>query len=29
VLVTAAGMECISCAAPREVADIEKTIRGR
>lgn len=29
VLVTSAGMECLSCAAPREVADIEKTIRGR
>jgi Xaa-Pro aminopeptidase len=29
VLVTAAGMECISCSAPREVADVERTIRGR
>lgn len=29
VLVTPAGMECLSCAAPREPADVEKTIRGR
>ncbi len=26
VLVTAQGMECLSCAAPRELADVEKTI---
>jgi len=29
VLVTPSGMECLSCAAPREAADVEKTIRGR
>ena len=29
VLVTPAGMECLSCAAPRERADVEKTILGR
>src|SRR5262249_31742854 len=29
VLVTVAGMDCLSCAAPREAADVEKTIRGR
>jgi len=29
VLVTPAGMECLSCAAPRERADVEKTIVGR
>jgi Xaa-Pro aminopeptidase len=26
VLVTAGGMECLSCAAPREAADVEKAI---
>ncbi|HSP93870.1 MAG TPA: aminopeptidase P N-terminal domain-containing protein [Thermoanaerobaculia bacterium] len=26
VLVTPAGMECLSCGAPREIADVEKTI---
>lgn len=26
VLVTASGMECLSCDAPREIADVEKTI---
>ncbi|HTO75798.1 MAG TPA: aminopeptidase P N-terminal domain-containing protein [Thermoanaerobaculia bacterium] len=26
VLVTAAGMDCLSCGAPREIADVEKTI---
>jgi Xaa-Pro aminopeptidase len=26
VLVTSGGMDCLSCAAPREVADLEKTI---
>ena len=26
VLVTASGMECLSCAAPREIADVEKAI---
>jgi len=29
VLVTPEGMECLSCAAPREAADVEKAIRGR
>jgi len=29
VLVTPAGMNCLSCSAPREAADVEKTIRGR
>ena len=29
VLVTPAGMECLSCSAPREPADVERTIRGR
>jgi Xaa-Pro aminopeptidase len=29
VLVTPAGMECLSCAAPRERVDVEKTILGR
>ena len=29
VLVTPAGMECLSCGAPREAADVEKAIRGR
>jgi Xaa-Pro aminopeptidase len=28
VLVTPAGFDCLSCGAPREVADIEKTIGG-
>ena len=26
VLVTASGMECLSCGAPRAVADVEKAI---
>ena len=26
VLVTASGMECLSCEAPREIADVEKAI---
>jgi Xaa-Pro aminopeptidase len=29
VLVTKEGMECLSCAAPREPADVEKAISGR
>ena len=29
VLVTASGMECLSCGAPREIADVEKTIAGK
>ena len=29
VLVTSSGMDCLSCSAPRELADVEKTIRGR
>ncbi len=29
VLVIASGMDCLSCAAPRETNDVEKTIRGR
>jgi Xaa-Pro aminopeptidase len=29
VLVTAAGAECLSCSAPREIADVEKAILGR
>ena len=29
VLVTPAGMDCLSCSAPREPADVERTIRGR
>jgi Xaa-Pro aminopeptidase len=29
VLVTSAGPECLSCAAPREIADVEKAIAGR
>jgi len=29
VLVTPAGAECLSCGAPREIADIEKAIAGR
>jgi Xaa-Pro aminopeptidase len=29
VLVTAAGHECLSCSAPREIADIERAIAGR
>ena len=29
VLVTPSGMECLSCAAPREIADVEKAIQGR
>ncbi len=28
VLVTAGGMECLSCAAPREIPDVEKAIAG-
>ena len=27
VFVTASGMECLSCAAPREIADVEKAMR--
>jgi Xaa-Pro aminopeptidase len=26
VLVTAGGMDCLSCGAPREVAQVERTI---
>jgi Xaa-Pro aminopeptidase len=26
-LVTRDGLECLSCAAPREVADVEKTVK--
>jgi Xaa-Pro aminopeptidase len=29
VLVTPGGMECLSCGAPREAAEVEKAIRGR
>lgn len=29
VLVTKDGMECLSCAAPREIPDVEKAIAGR
>ena len=29
VLVTPGGMECLSCRAPREIADVEKAVRGR
>jgi len=29
VLVTPSGMECLSCAAPREIADVEKAIQAR
>jgi len=29
VLVTPAGAECLSCGAPREIADVEKAIAGR
>jgi len=29
VLVTSSGVECLSCAAPREIADVEKAIAGR
>ena len=29
VLVTPAGMDCLSCAAPREIADVEKAVRDR
>jgi Xaa-Pro aminopeptidase len=29
VLVTASGMDCLSCGAPREAAEVEKAIRGR
>jgi Xaa-Pro aminopeptidase len=29
VLVTPTGMECLSCSAPRELADVEKAIRGK
>jgi Xaa-Pro aminopeptidase len=29
VLVTEKGPECLSCAAPREIADVERAIRGR
>ena len=28
VLVTAGGMDCLSCAAPREIADVEKAMKG-
>ncbi|HVE64950.1 MAG TPA: M24 family metallopeptidase, partial [Thermoanaerobaculia bacterium] len=28
ILVTADASECLSCAAPREAADVEKTVRG-
>jgi Xaa-Pro aminopeptidase len=28
-LVTAAGSECLSCSAPREIADVERAIAGR
>ena len=28
VLVTAQGMECLSCGAPREIADVEKALAG-
>jgi Xaa-Pro aminopeptidase len=29
ILVTDKGPECLSCAAPREIADVERAIRGR
>lgn len=29
ILVTEKGPECLSCAAPREIADVEKAIKGR
>jgi Xaa-Pro aminopeptidase len=29
ILVTKDGYECLSCAAPREAADVEKTVRGK
>lgn len=29
ILVTEKGPECLSCAAPREIADVERAIRGR
>jgi Xaa-Pro aminopeptidase len=29
VLVTKDGFECLSCAAPREIADVEKAVRGK
>ncbi len=29
VLVTPGGMDCLSCGAPREIADVEKAVRGR
>jgi Xaa-Pro aminopeptidase len=29
LLVTATGEECLSCSAPREIADVEKAISGR
>jgi Xaa-Pro aminopeptidase len=29
ILVTDKGPECLSCAAPREIADVEKAIKGR
>jgi hypothetical protein len=29
VLITAGGSECLSCRAPREIADVEKAISGR
>jgi Xaa-Pro aminopeptidase len=29
ILVTPAGHECLSCDAPREIADVEKAIRGK
>jgi Xaa-Pro aminopeptidase len=29
ILVTEKGPECLSCAAPREIADVERAMRGR
>jgi Xaa-Pro aminopeptidase len=29
VLVTKDGYDCLSCAAPREIADVEKTVQGK
>ncbi len=29
VLVTPEGFECLSCAAPREIEDVERTVRGK
>ena len=29
LVVTATGSECLSCAAPKEIADVEKAVRSK